>query len=104
MDQAYNNEAIVPGDAPISPSADAPLISTDNKEAGLWLWRGEAVPTPSLCRPKSRDQKVLHRIIHAARRTGRIGLPIGFAFALIAAPPPNRRSKVNPLACLRVSC
>ena len=83
MDQAYNNGVIVLGDAPISPSTDAPFIGTDSKEAGLWLWRGEAVPTSSLCRPKSRDQKVLRRIMHAARRTGWIGLPTGFAFALI---------------------
>jgi hypothetical protein len=96
MDQAYNNGAIVTGDAPISPSADALLISTDNKKAGLWLWQGQAVPRPPLSPPKSRDQQVLPRIMHAARRTGSIGLPTGFAFALIVvlvmphSMPPER--------------
>jgi len=104
MDQTYNNGAIVTGDAPISPSADAPLISTDSKNAGLWLWQGQAVPRPSLSRPKSRDQQVLRRIMRAARRTGWIGLPTGFAFALIVglvmphSMPPERSVSADKTA------
>src|ERR1700719_3895681 len=62
--QAYSEAVTVTDDAPISPSADAVLISTDSKEAGLWLWQGEAPPpTPPLPpRPKSRDRQMLRRI------------------------------------------
>ena len=52
MGRAYSSAAAVPGGAEISPSADAILISTDGKEAGLWLWQGDApppcVPGPNL--------------------------------------------------------
>ena len=84
MGQAYSDWAIVTGDAPISPSADAPLISTDSKKAGLWLWQGQAVPRPSLSRPKSSDQQILPRIMHAAGRPRWIVLPVGLVLALMA--------------------
>src|SRR5580692_4214621 len=42
--QAYSEAGAVTDDAPVSHSADAVLISTDSKEAGLWLWQGEAPP------------------------------------------------------------
>ena len=91
--RAYSKAAAVTGGAPISPSADAVLISTDSKEAGLWLWQGEAPPPPSLSGPKSRDQQILRRIMPAAGWAGWIALPTGLALTLIAIsmmPHPDR--------------
>src|SRR6266404_5271564 len=59
MGPAYSEAVAVTDDAPISPSADAVLISTDSKEAGLWLWQGEALPPPSFSRPISRHRQIL---------------------------------------------
>ena len=77
--------------APISPSA--PLVSTDTKEAGLWLWQGKVPPSSSPQRPKSRDQQILGRMVPAARRAGWIALPAGLALTFIAIsmmPRPDR--------------
>ena len=86
MDQAYSEAVAATDDAPISPSADAVLISTDSKEAGLWLWQGEAPPpiSPSPPRAKSRNQQILRRIMPAAGWAGWIALPTGVALTLIA--------------------
>lgn len=80
--QAYGEAPIVTGDAPISPSPA--LISTDIKEAGLWLWQGEAPPPPAPPRPKSPDRQFFRRIIAAARWTGWIAVPAGLALAFLA--------------------
>jgi hypothetical protein len=84
MSQAYSNGAIITDGAPPSASADAPLISTDSKEAGLWLWQGDAPAPSSLPRPKSSDRQILHRIVHAGGWAGWIALPIGLALTFIA--------------------
>jgi hypothetical protein len=55
--QAYSNAPIAGGRAPKSPSSGAVLISTDSKDSGLWLWQGEAPPTPALPRPKSHARR-----------------------------------------------
>jgi hypothetical protein len=83
MGRAYSSAAAVLDGAGISPSADAILISTDSKEAGLWLWQGDA-PPPSRARPKSRDKQFLRRIMPTARWAGWIALPTGLALTLIA--------------------
>jgi hypothetical protein len=91
MGQASGKAPIVTGNAPISPSAA--LISTDTKESGLWLWQGEVPPSPSLPGPKSRDQRLLRRIMIAARWAGWIVLPGGLVLILIAMsmmPHPDR--------------
>ena len=84
MDRAYGKAVAVTGGAPISPSANAVLISTDSKEAGLWLWQGEAPPPPALPRPKSRARQFLRRFMPAAGWAGWIALPTGLALATIA--------------------
>jgi hypothetical protein len=90
--QAYS-EVAVPDDAPISLLTDTVLISADSKEAGLWLWQGEAPPPASAPRPKSRDRQILHRIMSAGGWVGWIALPTGLALTLIAIsmmPHPDR--------------
>jgi hypothetical protein len=82
--QAYSNATIARGSAPKSPSSDAVLISTDSKDTGLWLWQGEAPPTPALPRPKSHAQQILHRILPAVGWAGWIALPTGLILILIA--------------------
>jgi len=82
MDETYSNAPIVTGTPPISPSA--PLVSTDIKEAGLWLWQGEAPPLPAPPRPKSRDQGYLCRIMPAAGWVGWIAVPAGLALVFLA--------------------
>jgi hypothetical protein len=91
IDQAYSKAPIVRGTPPISPSAA--LVSTDIKEAGLWLWQGEAPPPPALPRPKSRDQQFVRRIMPAAGWAGWIAVPAGLALAFLAVsmiPRPDR--------------
>ena len=93
LDRAYRKAVAVTGGAPISTSANAVLISTDSKESGLWLWQGEAPPSPALPRPKSRAQQFLRRITPAAVWAGWIALPTGLALASIAVsmmPHPDR--------------
>jgi hypothetical protein len=93
MGQAHSEAAIVAGGAPISPSADAALISTESNESGLWLWQGEAPPQSSLPQSKSRGQQLLRRIIPAAGWVGWIALPTGLTIILIAVsmmPQPDR--------------
>ena len=83
----------MPDDAPISLLTDTVLISADSKEAGLWLWQGEAPPPASAPRPKSRDRQILHRIMSAGGWVGWIALPTGLALTLIAIsmmPHPDR--------------
>jgi hypothetical protein len=82
MGQAYGKAPMVTGNAPISPLAA--LISTDTKEAGLWLWQGEVPPSPPLPGPKSRDQQILRRIMPAAGWAGWIAVPAGLALAFLA--------------------
>jgi len=84
MGQAYSQAVAVTDDAPTSNSSDAVLISTDSKEAGLWLWQGEAPPPASLPRPKSRDQGYLCRIMPAAGWVGWIAVPAGLALVFLA--------------------
>src|SRR5260370_24669426 len=99
MGQASGKAPIVTGNAPISPSAT--LISTDAKEAGLWLWQGEVPPSQSLPGPKPREHQLLRRIMIAAREAGWVVLPSGFAPILVPAtlrPRPSRpRAPVGPL-------
>ena len=83
----------VTDDAPTSNSSDAVLISTDSKESGLLLWQGDAPSPPSFPRPKSRDRRILRRIMPAAGWAGWIALPTGLALTLIAIlmiPHPDR--------------
>ena len=82
MGQVHSVAPIVTEDAPISPST--PLISTDIKEAGLWLWQGEAPPPPALPRPTSRDRLFFRHIMPAARWAGWIAVPAGLALAFLA--------------------
>jgi hypothetical protein len=82
MGQAYSKAPMVTGNAPISPLSA--LISTDTKEAGLWLWQGEVPPSPPLPGPKSRDQQILRRIMPAAGWAGWIAVPAGLALAFLA--------------------
>jgi hypothetical protein len=89
--ETYSDWPIVKGIPPISPSAR--LVSTDIKETGLWLWRGEAPPLPTPPRPKSRDHGYLGRIIPAAGWAGWIAVPVGLALAFFAVslmPRPDR--------------
>jgi hypothetical protein len=93
MDRAYRKAVAVTGGAPILPSANAVLISTDSKESGLWLWQGEAPPPPALPGAKSRVQQFLRRITPAAGWAGLIAVPAGLALASIAVsmmPHPDR--------------
>ncbi len=93
MGQAYSEAVAVSDDAPILPSTDTVLISADSKEAGLWLWQGQAPSPASLPRPKSRDRQILRRIMPAAGWAGWIALPTGLALTLIAIsmmPHPDR--------------
>jgi hypothetical protein len=87
MGQTYGKAPIVTSTPPIFPSA--PLVSTDLKESGLWLWQGEA----PLSRPKSRNQQFLRRIMPAAGWAGWIAVPAGLALAFLAVsmfPHPDR--------------
>ena len=81
MGQTYGKAPIVTGTPPIFPSA--PLVSTDLKESGLWLWQGDAPPPPALARPKSRDQRFLRRVMPAAGWAGWIAVPAGLALAFL---------------------
>ena len=101
--ETYSNAPIVTGTPPISPSA--PLVSTDIKEAGLWLWQGEAPPLPAPPRPKSRGQGYLCRI-PAAGWVGWIAVPAGLALALLAVsmtPRPDRSVSVDTPGSARSS-
>src|SRR5690348_13364541 len=73
--ETYSDAPIATGTPPISPSA--PLVSTDLKESGLWLWQGEAPPTSALTRPQSRNQQLLRHIMPAAGWVGWIAVPAG---------------------------
>jgi hypothetical protein len=69
------------------PPPDAPLISNDSQESGLWLWRGEAPsprPAPPV-RPSSRLERVASLFISAARSAGWMGPPSGLALVALAA-------------------
>jgi hypothetical protein len=93
MGEARGEPAIVMDDPSPLPSPDAAPVSVDSKEAGLWLWQGDTPEPPSVPRPKSRDQKICHRILHAAGWAGWIALPAGMALtfiALSAARHPDR--------------
>ena len=89
--ETYSDWPIAKGTPPISPSAR--LVSTNIKETGLWLWRGEAPPLPAPRRPKSRDQGYLRRMMPAAGWAGWIAVPAGLALAFFAVsmmPRPDR--------------
>jgi hypothetical protein len=93
----YSDAAAATSGTSISPSVDRVLISTDNEEAGLWLWKGDAPPLPSLPRPESRDQGILNRIKSAVGSAGWIALPAGLALmltAVIMLPHPHRPGSV----------
>jgi hypothetical protein len=81
MGQTHGKAPSVTATIPIFPSA--PLVSTDLEESGLWLWQGDAPPSPALARPKSRDQRFLRRVIPAAGRAGWIAVPAGLALAFL---------------------
>ena len=112
--QAYSNAPIARGSAPKCRSSGTVLISTDSKDTGLWLWQGEAPPTPALPRPKSHAQEILHRIKPAVSWAGWIGLPTGLILILIAismmrhpnspvlvdTPPVAHSSAPSPAAAL----
>jgi hypothetical protein len=96
IDQAHSKAPIVRGTPPISPSAA--LVSTDIKEAGLWLWQGEAPPTSALPRPKSRDRQFVRRMMPAAGWAGWVSVPAGLALAFLAVsmiPRPDRPVSVD---------
>src|SRR5271169_4322351 len=103
-DGAYRKGVAVTVGAPISHSADGVLISIDSKEAGLWLWQGEAPPPPALPRPKSGARQFLRSISPAARWAGWIAVPAGLALAFLAVsmiPRPDRPvSADTPAAAL----
>ena len=91
IDQAYSKAPTVTDTPPISTSAL--LVSTDVKEAGLWLWQGEAPPPPELPPPNSRDQQLFRRMMPAAGWIGWIAVPAGLALAFLAVsmiPGPDR--------------
>jgi hypothetical protein len=92
MGWAGEKVAMVAGGAPIrSPSSHPALTNTESQEAGLWLWRGEALPPPSAPPPKSRIepesrvQQILGSMVPAARWAGWMALLGGLAVALLAA-------------------
>ena len=89
--ETYSKAPIVTGTPPISPPAR--LVSTDLEESGLWLWRGEAPPPPTLPPPKARNHQFLHRIMPAAGWAGWIAVPAGLVMAVLAVsmiPRPDR--------------
>jgi hypothetical protein len=89
MGQTHGKVPSVTATTPIFPSA--PLVSTDLQESGLWLWQGDAPPSPALARPKPRDQRFLRRVIAAAGWAGWIAVPAGLALAFLTVsmlPPP----------------
>jgi len=91
LGQTYSKAPIVTDTPPIFPSAR--LVSKDLKQSGLWLWQGEAPPTSTLPRPKSRDQQFLRRIMRAAGWAGWIAVPAGLVLAFFAVsmiPRPDR--------------
>jgi hypothetical protein len=99
--QTCSEASIVTSGVPLSPSADEASISPDSKEAGLWLWKGEAPPSPSLPRPKSTDQQILRRIMHTAGWAGCIALPAGLALTFVAIsvmPHPDKPPSADPPA------
>ena len=81
MGETYGKAPIVTGTPPIFPSA--PLVSTDLKESGLWLWQGDAPPPPALARPKSPDQRFFRRVMPAAGWAGWMAVPAGLALAFL---------------------
>ena len=69
------------------PPPDAPLISNDSQELGLWLWRGEA-PSPRLAppvQPASRLERVATLLISAARSARWMAPPSGLVLLALAA-------------------
>ena len=69
------------------PPPDAPLISNDSEESGLWLWRGE-IPPPRPASPvrlSSRLERVATFFISAARSARWLGPPSGLALIALAA-------------------
>jgi len=107
MSQVDARVGIVTGDAPITLSSpDAALISTGSKEAGLWLWHGEAPPPPSRPQPKLRVRHILARMKPSARWAAWTALPGGLALTLLAvsamysAPPHRSESADAPAIAL----
>jgi hypothetical protein len=91
VDEAYSKAPIVTDTPQICPSAA--LVSTDIKEAGLWLWQGEAPPPPASPQPTSRDRQFLSRLMPGAGWAGWIAVPAGLALAFLAVsmiPRPDR--------------
>jgi hypothetical protein len=79
---AISEAPILMGVAPTSPPTA--LISTDIKEAGLWLWQGEPPPPPALPRPISRDRQFFRRLMPAMPWAGWVAVPAGLALAFLA--------------------
>jgi hypothetical protein len=103
MGRVDEKVAMVTGGAPNrSPSSHPALSNTESQEAGLWLWRGEALPPPSAPRPNrassaNRVQQILGSMVPAARCAGWMALLGGLAVALLAAsamlhPTPQEES------------
>jgi hypothetical protein len=102
MGETYGNAPIVTGTPPVSHSAR--LVSTDLKESGLWLWKGEAPPPQT--RPKSRNHRFLRRIMPAAGWSGWIAVPAGLALAFLAVsmiPRPDKPISADRSAVARSS-
>lgn len=100
---AYGEAVAIRDDAPMSPSADTVLISVDSKEAGLWLWQGEAPPPGSLPQPKSRDGQILRRIMPAAGWARWIALPTaGLALTLVVVLMMPHSDRLAPADTPRV--
>ena len=88
MGQTHGKVPSVTATTPIFPSA--PLVSTDLQESGLWLWQGDAPPSPALARPKSRDQRFLRRVMPAAGWVAWIAVPAGLVLAFLSISVPLR--------------
>jgi hypothetical protein len=59
-------------------------MSTESQESGLWLWHGEAPPSPSSSPPASRVRQILGRAVSAGRWGGWLALPGGLILGLLA--------------------
>ncbi|HYZ41553.1 MAG TPA: hypothetical protein VE687_13150, partial [Stellaceae bacterium] len=80
-----------------------PSMSAESQEPGLWLWRGEAPPTPPPLQPASGAQRV-EQIIRIVRLAGWVALPSALTLTFLAASvmlrstPPDERVAADPSA------
>lgn len=91
LGKTYSKAPIVADTPPTAPPPR--LVSTDIKEAGLWLWQGEAPPPPVPRRPKYRDRQFLARMMSAAGWAGWIAVPAGLALTFLAVSMMPRQDR-----------